>query len=112
QEGVTPAAELLDAERWPTNRRIAVAGVVLLRQRPGTASGVVFMTLEDETGIVNLIIRPKIFDRFRKAARVSIAVIARGKVERDGEVVHVLADHLESADNLTPELTWRARNFH
>lgn len=112
QEGVTPAGELLDADRWPTNRRIAVAGVVLLRQRPGTASGVVFMTLEDETGIVNLIIRPKIFDRFRKAARVSIAVIARGKVERDGEVVHVLADRLESADNLTPELTWRARNFH
>jgi error-prone DNA polymerase len=112
QEGVTPAAELQDPERWPTGRRIAVAGVVLLRQRPGTASGVVFMTLEDETGVANLIVRPKIFDRFRKAARVSIAVIARGKIERDGEVVHVLADRLESADDLTPELTWRARNFH
>ncbi|MFG0285643.1 MAG: OB-fold nucleic acid binding domain-containing protein, partial [Phycisphaerales bacterium JB039] len=112
ERGVTCAAELGDGAQCPTGRRVAVGGVVLLRQRPGTASGIVFMTLEDETGIANLIVRPMVFERFRKAARLSVVLLAHGRVERDGEVVHVLVDRLESADALAPELEAKARNFH
>ena len=110
--GATRAVELQDDARWPGGAAIAVAGVVLVRQRPRTASGVVFMTLEDETGIANLICRPPIFERYRKVARHGIVVLARGCVERQGQVVHVMVSHME---DLSAELRQRAcpaRNFH
>jgi error-prone DNA polymerase len=81
-----------------------------MRQRPGTASGIVFMTLEDETGIANLIIRPRIYQRYRKAARHSVCLIAHGTVERQGEVIHVIVDKVESIDAAT--LRARSRDFH
>jgi error-prone DNA polymerase len=74
---------------------VSTAGMVICRQRPGTASGVVFVTLEDETGFVNLILWPKTFERWRYVATTSALLIAHGKVERDGSVVYVVPDRLE-----------------
>jgi error-prone DNA polymerase len=104
--------DLKDAERWPQGRWIAVAGVVLVRQRPGTASGIVFMTIEDETGIANLIVRPHIYDRYRRAAKHGVIVIARGRVERQGEVIHVNVSRIEDASGHMRDLLTRSRDFH
>jgi error-prone DNA polymerase len=84
--GVQPASDVL---RFPADTKIRVAGIVVTRQRPQTASGVVFVSLEDETGTVNLIVPPQVFERDRFAARAATAVVAVGNVERAGEVVHV-----------------------
>lgn len=83
-------ADLADPARTPDDERVTVAGIVLVRQRPGTASGIVFFTIEDETGIANLIVRPRIYERFRRVARHSPVIAATGTVERAGKVVHVL----------------------
>jgi error-prone DNA polymerase len=101
---------------------VQVAGLVLTRQRPGTASGVVFVTLEDETGTMNLVLYSGIFDRFYLAARHATLLLARGKVERQvtmprpGEVgeatpvIHVLVEHLERLD--VSGVQSRSRDFH
>lgn len=92
---------------------VSVAGVVLLRQRPGTASGVVFMTIEDETGIVNLILRPKIFDLYLAAARYARILRADGRVERNGKVIHVMARRLtDLSGELGRSELFRSRDFH
>jgi error-prone DNA polymerase len=75
--------------------RVSTAGVVICRQRPQTASGVVFVTLEDETGFVNLILWAQTFERWRHVATTSSMLVAHGKVEREGEVVYVIPDRLE-----------------
>ncbi len=112
KRGAVPAVELADPSRRPHGSRIAVAGLVLVRQRPGTASGIVFMTLEDETGVANLIVRPHIYQRDRRAARHGVVVLARGRVERQGAVVHVLVDKIEDAEPDLGDLAARSRNFH
>jgi error-prone DNA polymerase len=106
---VRPASVLRDA---PEGTDLAVAGIVLCRQRPGTASGVVFMTLEDETGIANLILRPAIYKRDRKVARHSVCLVAHGHVERQGQVVHVLVRRVEALDDALDGLSAKSRNFH
>ena len=72
-------------------RIVEVAGLVLVRQRPGTASGVVFMTLEDETGIANIIVWPKTFEIWRRVVLGGRFVAVRGQVQREGEVIHLIA---------------------
>jgi len=104
ERGVLTAAELADESRAPHGLRARTAGVVLVRQRPATASGILFMTLEDESGSANLIVRPRIFERFRPAARHAIAVLADGRVERAQGVVHLVATRIESLDPLFAEL--------
>jgi error-prone DNA polymerase len=108
---VTPAVELKDEGKWRQGSWINVAGLVLVRQRPATAQGIVFMTIEDETGIANLIVRPPIYQRFRPAARHGVAILARGRVERRGQVVHVLTSKLESLDDRMVALASRSRDF-
>lgn len=110
--GAITAAELRNESACPTGRRVRVAGLVLVRQRPGTASGVVFVTLEDETGIANLILWPKTFERFRRVARLSRVLLASGRVERQGEVVHVHVERLESLDGEVPMGVRGSRDFH
>jgi error-prone DNA polymerase len=110
---VTPCGELADERRWRHGQQIAVAGLVLIRQRPGTASGVLFITIEDETGVANLVVRPDVYERHRRAIRHSVAIVAWGRVERQGQVVHVL---LRTARNLAEfvqaeEVTTRSRDF-
>ncbi len=111
-QGAVPAAELRDERCWPHGARTAVAGLVLVRQRPGTASGIVFMTLEDETGSANLIVRPQVYERYRRAARHGVVILARGTVERQGDVVHLMVRSLEDADQAMASLASRSRNFH
>ncbi len=110
--GAVPNEQLKDESRWPHGRRIAVAGVVLIRQRPGTASGVVFITLEDETGVANLILRPRFYERWRKVARHARVIMAQGTVERQGQVVHVLVDHLTDIGHHQHSPATKSRDFH
>ena len=76
---------------------VQVAGVVLIRQRPGSAKGVVFITLEDETGVINLVIWPDLKERQRKVVMGARLMEVRGRVEYDDEVIHVIAAHLTDA---------------
>ena len=80
--------------RSPTTRLVKVAGLVLVRQRPGTASGVIFATLEDETGVANIIIWPKAFERFRRTVLTCSLMGVTGKLQREGIVIHVIADRI------------------
>ena len=70
------------------------------------------MTLEDETGIANLIVRPPVYERCRRAARHGVVLLGRGRVERQGEVVHVLVSEIEALDDWFGELATRSRDFH
>jgi error-prone DNA polymerase len=77
--------------RLPQGASVTVAGLVLMRQMPGTAKGVVFATLEDETGIANVVIWPKVFAANRRVVMTSRFLAVRGRVQRAGLVVHVVA---------------------
>jgi error-prone DNA polymerase len=98
REGVVPAATLATA---PVERRVAVAGLVLIRQRPGSAKGVIFITLEDETGIANLIVWPPILERFRRTVLGATLLYCKGRLQREEGVIHVVAEDLR---DLTPRL--------
>jgi error-prone DNA polymerase len=75
-------------------RRLTVAGIVLVRQRPGSARGVLFVTIEDETGHANLILWPSVFERQRRLVLSASMIACHGKVQREGAVIHVIADRL------------------
>jgi error-prone DNA polymerase len=77
---------------------VSAAGLVLFRQRPGTAKGVVFITLEDETGMVNLIVRPKMFEKYHRLILTSNCILARGILERVGTVVYINVEEMESLE--------------
>ncbi|MEM9999431.1 MAG: error-prone DNA polymerase [Pseudomonadota bacterium] len=81
------------------NRRVTVAGLVLVRQRPGSAKGVIFATLEDETGVSNIIIWPKVFEKFRPLVLGARLIAVTGRVQSESGVIHVVADKIE---DLTP----------
>jgi len=97
--GVTPNGKILDT---PDGARITVAGLVLVRQRPGTASGVIFVTLEDEANIANIIVWPKVFETYRRTLLASRLLMVTGKLQKQGIVAHVVADKLV---DLTSELS-------
>jgi error-prone DNA polymerase len=104
-EGIVTAAELMTL---PVERRVRVAGLVLIRQRPGSAKGVIFITLEDETGVANLIIWPPVFERFRRTALGATLLYCRGRLQREEGVIHVVAEDLR---DFTPRLyTLRERS--
>jgi error-prone DNA polymerase len=96
--GIAKAECLAD---WPNGRRIRVAGLVLVRQRPGSAKGVIFATLEDETGIANIIVWPKAFERYRPVVIGARFIAVTGRVQSGEGVIHVVADKI---DDLTPLL--------
>ena len=85
----------------PSGRRVTVAGLVLVRQRPDSASGVIFMTLEDETGVANTIVWPKVFETFRPLVLGARLISVTGKLQNESGVIHVVADRI---DDLTPLL--------
>ncbi len=78
----------------PNNRRLTTAGLILVRQRPGSANGVIFLTLEDETGVANIIVWPDVFQRFRKVILSSRLVRVTGKLQREGIVTHLIAENI------------------
>ncbi|MDX2131333.1 MAG: error-prone DNA polymerase, partial [Planctomycetota bacterium] len=110
--GAIGAGDLRSERLCPAKRVVLVGGVVICRQRPSTASGVTFMTLEDETGVANLIFWRDTFERYRRVARHSTMLLVRGTVERQGEVVHVHVRHAESLDEHLEELPSLSRDFH
>jgi len=91
----------------PSGRRVSVAGIVLVRQRPGTAKGVIFMTLEDETGVANAIVWPQVFEAFRPIVLGARFVSVSGRLQNESGVIHVVAGRL---DDLTPLLQRLATN--
>jgi DNA polymerase III alpha subunit len=95
------AAELA---RAPDRVRLAVAGIVICRQRPGTAQGVIFVTLEDETGIANIVVWARIFERFRRAVIAGRALRVTGRVQRDGDVIHLVAERIDDISPLLDEI--------
>ncbi|WP_119680583.1 error-prone DNA polymerase [Indioceanicola profundi] len=90
-QGMRPCADLdiLPDGRWTT-----ITGIVLVRQRPGSASGVLFVTIEDETGIANIIVWPALFERERRVVFNATMMGVRGRVQKEGEVIHLIADRL------------------
>jgi error-prone DNA polymerase len=92
---------------------VAVAGLVIGRQRPQTASGVTFVTLEDETGVANLVVRLDVWEAHRGVAMHAKLLLARGRVEREGQVVHVLVRSLHRLDLAGGvAVPARSRDFH
>ena len=75
--------------------RVAVAGVVLVRQRPGSAKGVVFMTIEDETGVANAVVWPKTLERFRRVVMGARLILIHGRIQRHETIIHVVSERLE-----------------
>ncbi len=113
--GVTPSGqamehfrEFLNSQRvtlatrlpsLPRNARCRVGGLVITRQRPGTAKGFVFLTLEDETGVVNVIVRPDVYDAYRRPIRTSSTLIVEGTLQKESGCVDVLAKRIWSFDD-------------
>jgi error-prone DNA polymerase len=98
------ARGIVRSDRLPSIRngeRVTVAGLVLVRQRPGTAKGVIFMTLEDEAGVANVIVWPKAFERLRAIVLGARFVAVTGKLQNEQGVIHIVADRME---DLTPML--------
>src|SRR5262249_46127065 len=89
--GVSPTALLADSKNDDV---FPLAGLVLVRQRPGTASGVVFVTIEDEHGIANLVVWPRVFEAHRRIVMGSRLLAVRGHVQREGLVIHLVAEQL------------------
>jgi error-prone DNA polymerase len=100
--GAIRNAQLRD-EALPQDSIVTAAGLVLVRQRPGTSKGVVFMTLEDETDIANVIVWPKVFEKNRRTVMTSRFLAIRGRLQRAGLVIHVVA---ESFIDLSAQLPW------
>ena len=90
--GVTPCGALKDERRFPNGKAVTVAGLVLTRQRPGTAKGVTFLTLEDETGPANVVIWNDRFAPNRRTVMTSSFLQVSGKLQREGEVIHLVAE--------------------
>ncbi|WP_424830951.1 OB-fold nucleic acid binding domain-containing protein [Ruegeria sp.] len=84
----------------PEGARVTVAGLVILRQRPGTAKGVIFVTLEDETGIVNVVVWRKIYERFRRAVISGRLLRVTGRMQRAHSVTHVIAEEIEDISGM------------
>ncbi|SFL26590.1 error-prone DNA polymerase [Methylorubrum salsuginis] len=99
--GARPCTRLAEAR---DGTRFTVCGLVLMRQRPGSAKGTLFLTLEDETGIANLIVRPELFERARRTVLAARLMACRGRVQRVGEVVHLIAVELFDRSDLLMQI--------
>jgi len=88
----------------PNGARVTVAGIVVCRQRPGTARGVIFLTLEDETGTANVVVWARVFERYRRAVIAGRCLRVAGRLQRDGDVVHVVAERIEDISALLDEI--------
>jgi error-prone DNA polymerase len=88
-----------------------VGGIVIVRQRPETARGITFVSLEDETGVANLVVMPDVYERFRPLVRNAPFLIARGRVERTGKVVNLQVREILPLAPLE-EVRTASRDFH
>jgi error-prone DNA polymerase len=102
RQGYATAADLPNMRN---SRQVSLAGIVLIRQRPGSAKGVCFITLEDETGIASLVIWPNVFEAFRRVIMRSRLIDVHGTLQRDAEVIHVVATHLTDRSDALDRLS-------
>ena len=109
RRGVFPTQELWDQ---PNGKLVKTAGLVITRQRPGSAGGVTFVTMEDETGCVNLIVWNRVAVEQRAALLESRLLEVHGKLQREGDVQHVIARRLTDLSSLLGDLVVASRNFH
>jgi error-prone DNA polymerase len=109
QRGVLPTQDLWEQ---PNGTRVITAGLVITRQRPGSAGGVTFVTMEDETGYVNLIVWNDVAVAQRAALLESRLLEVQGKLQREGDVQHVIAQRLTNLSAMLGDLTVASRNFH
>ena len=110
QRRITPAWRLSSSLR--DGQFLRVAGLVLLRQRPSTANGITFVTLEDETGTVNLIVRPEVWERHHQAACTATVLMAHGTLQRHKSVILVLVGQLEDLSHELTQVETKSRDFH
>jgi len=106
---VKTAAQLLSLH---DKTAVQVAGLVTCRQSPGTAGGVTFVTLEDETGNINLLVWRATAAAQKTPFLTARLLLVHGMLQREGEVIHVIAGQLQSLDHLLPQLQSASRNFH
>ena len=107
QEGILPAQELLEGRN---NRNVRIAGCVIARQRPGTAKGFVFLSLEDETGIANVILAPDVFEQNRNVVTRSRFLRIEGPLQNQDGTIHVKASHIVPLEITSADI--RSHNFH
>ena len=116
--GAVPAAALADLRH---GRRVTLGGLVLIRQRPGTAKGVTFMTLEDETGPANVVVWRDVFEANRRLVMTASFLVVHGRLQRAGEVIHLVAERFTDLSERLAELRHaegrggamvRSRDFH
>ncbi len=88
----------------PENARVCVAGLVLVRQRPGTAKGVIFITLEDEFGVCNVIVWQKLYLKYRRAVIAGRLLRVTGRIQRSSGVTHVIAEQVDDISPMLDEL--------
>ncbi|TPI76240.1 error-prone DNA polymerase [Mesorhizobium sp. B2-8-9] len=105
---IVSCAEAMEARdgRW-----LETAGIVLVRQRPGSAKGVMFITLEDETGIANLVVWPKVFEQHRRTVLSAGMIAVKGRIQREGEVVHLVARKISDLSNELASVGEREGSF-
>jgi error-prone DNA polymerase len=101
----------LDLMATPHGSRITVGGLAVTRQRPATASGVIFITLEDEAGHMNLVVFPNVYEKHRTLAREAALLVASGKVQRTGAVVNLIVDTIEPMRRSVAEPKGRYTRF-
>jgi DNA-directed DNA polymerase III PolC len=109
RRGVVPTQELWER---PNGKLVITAGLVITRQRPGSAGGVTFVTMEDETGYVNLIVWNRVAIEQRAALLESRLLEVHGKLQREGDVQHVIAQRLTNLSSMLGDLVVASRNFH
>src|SRR3984893_4737494 len=109
RRGIVPTQELWEQ---PNGKLVKTAGLVITRQRPGSAGGVTFVTMEDETGCVNLIVWNRVAIEQRAALLESRLLEVHGKLQREGDVQHVIAQRLTDLSSILGELVVASRNFH
>lgn len=105
RQGLADCAPNGELPTAPLDRPVSVAGLVLARQRPGSAKGVIFATLEDETGVANIIVWPKTYEAFRRIVLTARLLKVTGKLQREGIVIHLIAEKLEDASWMLDELS-------
>lgn len=112
QHNVITASMLKDSSQQMHKRRAAICGMMLVRQAPPTAGGVIFMSIEDETGIANLIVRPELAERRYRIIAACSFILASGIIERRDNVVHLLVDDVADVSKWFSSASFSPRNFH
>ena len=106
---VTPSSAL---GQVPHKEIVRVAGLVLVRQQPSTANGTIFITLEDETGVINLVLWHSVWKRFRSVAHGAVALLVEGRIEHASGVTHVFPSKMEDLSRTLEGFRVRSRDFH